>query len=154
MIMRALSATKIYRLSNKLFRAKFKRLAYFFQCINRIINNSHIPASAEIGEKSEFAYGGIGIVIHHNAKIGKNCIIGQNTTIGGRKNHGGVPKIGNNVYISAGARVIGGIIIGDNSIIGANAVVIKDVPENSVVAGVPAKVIKINNLDYIEAIKS
>lgn len=90
----------------------------------------------------KFAYGGIATVIHARAVIGKNCIIGQCVTIGGRSKHYKVPVIGNNVYISAGAKILGPITIGDNCVIGAGAVVLKDVPANSVVAGVPAKIIK------------
>lgn len=82
------------------------------------------------------------MVIHARAEIGARCIIGQNTTIGGRSGHYPVPKIGNNVEICAGSRVLGPITVGDNAIIGANAVVIHDVPANAVVAGVPAKIIK------------
>ena len=93
----------------------------------------------------------IGIVIANNATLGKNCIIYQNVTIGaksyelakmGKKYF---PTIGDNVTIYAGACVIGGIKIGNNVVIGANAVVTKDIPDNSVVVGNPAKIIK--NLD-------
>lgn len=74
--------------------------------------------------------------------IGENVDIYQQTTIGFSKN--GFPKIGNNVIIYAGAKVLGNIKIGNNVIIGANAVVKNDIPDNSVVAGVPAKIIKYN----------
>lgn len=69
-------------------------------------------------------------------------MIGPNVTIGGRSGHYEVPIIGNNVEISTGSKVLGPIHIGNNATIGANAVVIKDVPENAVVAGIPAKVLK------------
>ena len=59
--------------------------------------------------------------------------------------HSGVPTIGNNVTIYSGAKVLGNIIIGDNVIVGANAVVLRDVPANCVVAGVPAKILHSNN---------
>lgn len=72
-------------------------------------------------------------------------MIGQNTTIGGRSGHYEVPKIGDNVDICAGARVLGPITIGNNVVIGANAVVINDIPDNAVVAGVPAKIIRISD---------
>lgn len=73
--------------------------------------------------------------------IGRNCWINQQVTIGySDKTH--CPYIGDNVGIKAGAKVIGGVTIGDDVIIGANAVVVKDVPSHSIVAGVPARVIK------------
>lgn len=73
-------------------------------------------------------------------KIGKNCKIYQQVTIG--YNHKlQAPIIGDNVEICCGAKVIGGIRIGNNVLIGANAVVVKDVPDNAIVAGIPAKVI-------------
>ena len=88
----------------------------------------------------------IGIVIHPNVQIGKNCIIFQNVTIGRgkfiKKNNSDVPIIGNNVKIYANAVLINGIKIGDNAIIGAGAIVTKDVENNTTVAGNPARVIK------------
>lgn len=56
----------------------------------------------------------------------------------------GIPRIGNNVILSSGAKIIGGITIGNNVTIGANAVVTKDVPDNSIAVGIPAKVIAVN----------
>ncbi len=91
---------------------------------------------------------GEGLMIQHGfatiisaKKIGNHCKIYQQVTIGFDHNNQ-APIIGNNVEICCGAKVIGGITIGDNVLIGANAVVIKDVPSNSVVAGVPAKVVR------------
>ena len=76
-------------------------------------------------------------------EMGMNCMVNQQVTIGWA--NGGVPTIGNNVWIAAGAKVLGPITIGDDVIIGANAVVVKDVPSHSIVAGVPAKIIKRRN---------
>ena len=73
-------------------------------------------------------------------KMGTNCIVNQQVTIGW--NDGGAPTIGNNVWVGADAKVLGPIFIGNDVIIGANAVVVKDVPSHSIVAGVPAKIIK------------
>lgn len=81
----------------------------------------------------------VGVVIGNGSIIGDNVKIYQNVTIGQKNNQ--YPTIGNNVIIYAGAKILGGIIIGDNSIIGANAVVLKDVPCNSVAVGIPAKII-------------
>lgn len=83
-----------------------------------------------------------GVVINSGAVIGRNCTILQCVTIGsvyGPK--GGVPQIGDNVVLAAGAKVIGNIRIGNNVMVGAGAVVVKDVPDNAVVVGNPAKVV-------------
>ena len=92
---------------------------------------------------------GSGLIITHfngifvNAlSIGKNCQIRQNCTIGVKRNGEHGPTIGDNVEFGAGCKVLGEITIGNNVKIGANAVVVHDVPDNCVVAGIPAKVIK------------
>jgi serine O-acetyltransferase len=107
-----------------------------------------IPCACQIGMGAKFGknirlgYGGLGIVIHDRCVLGDNVEIGSNVTIGGTSGKYRVPVIGNNVIISTGAKVLGEITIGDNCVIGANSVVIKDVPPNSLVAGVPAKILK------------
>lgn len=139
-----------HRLANWLFRHHIPLLPKFIYYIQYLLFNSSVPASCVLGGGTKFAYGGIAVVIHARAVIGKNCIIGQCVTIGGRSKHYAVPIIGNNVYIGAGAKILGPVKVGDNSVIGAGAVVLNDVPENSVVVGVPAKIIKtnINSNDY------
>lgn len=107
-----------------------------------VLFNSFVPYTAEIGEGSKFAYGGMGCVVHKRAKIGDRVLIGQNTTIGRSLDPEDIPVIGNDVYISAGARIIGNIHIGNNVIIGANAVVNKSVEDNCIVAGVPVRVVR------------
>lgn len=140
-----------YRFANWLFRHHIPVLPKIIYYIQYFLFNSSVPASCSIGGGTKFAYGGIAVVIHARAAIGKNCVIGQCVTIGGRSKHYQVPKIGDNVYIGAGAKILGPITVGNNSVIGAGAVVLKDVPENSVVVGIPAKVIKtnINSKDFI-----
>ncbi len=71
-------------------------------------------------------------------------MIGTNVTIGGKSRWYEVPIIGDNVDISTGAKILGPVRIGNNVIIGANAVVVKDVPDNCVVAGIPAQIIQTN----------
>jgi serine O-acetyltransferase len=108
-----------------------------------LIYNSKVPHQAQIGKGTKLGYGGIGVVIHSKSVIGENCTIGQQVTIGGgNSRYEGVPVIGNNVHISKGAIVFGGITIGNNVTIGANAVVNKPVPDNAIVAGIPAKILR------------
>ena len=96
---------------------------------------------------------GPGLFIQHGfctiiaaAEIGKNCWINQQVTIGFAKNATDCPTIGNNVTISAGAKVLGKVNIGENSKVGANAVVVKNVPANVTVVGVPAYIVKKDGL--------
>lgn len=88
----------------------------------------------------------IGVVIGDGVKVGKNVIIYQNVTIGGARigdaKQSSYPEIGEGVVIFAGAVIVGKIKIGKGSVIGANAVVTKDIPDNSVAAGVPARIVK------------
>ncbi|MEM6517318.1 MAG: DapH/DapD/GlmU-related protein [Bacteroidota bacterium] len=140
-----MNAYKIYRLAHLLYLSKIPLLPSILKLFIFLIYNSSIPYQAKIGKNSHFAYGGIGVVIHKKSIIGNNCKIGANVTVGGRSGHPELPKIGNNVYLATGCKILGPITIGDNVTVGANAVVIKDVPDNAVVAGIPAKIIRIEN---------
>ncbi|WP_299363762.1 DapH/DapD/GlmU-related protein [Winogradskyella sp.] len=140
-----LNAYKFYRLSHVLYQKKIPILPSILKLFIFLIYNSSIPFQAKIGKGSHFAYGGIGVVVHKNSVIGKNCQIGSNVTIGGRSGHQKVPIIGDNVYLATGSKILGPIEIGNNVTVGANAVVISNVPDNAVVGGVPAKIIKYIN---------
>ena len=82
------------------------------------------------------------IIVNPSAKIGKNCTIYPGVVIGGKVENG-YPVIGDNVFIGASAKVLGGVTVGNNAYIAPNAVVVKDVPDNHIVGGVPAKTLKI-----------
>lgn len=113
-----------------------------------LIYNSKVPYQARIGKGTKLGYGGIGVVIHSESVIGRNCSVGQQVTIGGgNSRYPGVPVIGDNVHMHKGAIIYGGITVGVNAEIGANAVVNKPVPDNAVVAGVPAKIIRIKDAE-------
>lgn len=139
-----MNAVKLYRVASWCHRKDLNFFSRIFVGIIFLLYNSYIPASCKIGRGTKFSYGGIGVVLHGKAVIGENCIIGQGVTLGRKKEPLEAPVIGNDVYISAGARILGNIVVGNNSIVGANAVVISDVPSNSIVAGVPARVIGVN----------
>lgn len=137
-----INAIKLYRISNFCYRNKIPLLPKIIKLLIFFMYNSSVPHQAKIGKGTILGYGGIGVVIHKRTVIGENCTIGTGVTIGGKSGHFEVPEIGDNVYISTGAKVLGPIKIGNNAIIGANAVVIKNVPKNAIVAGVPSKIIK------------
>lgn len=132
----------LHRTANWLHRKKVPLLPKLIYVLQYLVANSMVPPSVQIGPGSFFAYRGIGVVIHKRAVIGSHCTIGQGITIGGRSKHVEVPVIGNNVYMGPGCRILGPIKIGDNVIIGPNSVVLHDVPSNSIVVGIPGKVIK------------
>ena len=133
-----------YRLSHWLWKHHVPVLPKLFWGLQYLLFNSTVPASCTLKKGVKFAYCGIGVAIHARCVVGNNCIIGQNVTIGGKSGWYEVPIIGDNVEICTGAKILGPVRIGNNVIIGANAVVVKDVPDNCVVAGVPARIIREN----------
>lgn len=122
-------------------------LTYFFKLFYRE-NQTLFIWSGYIGP-GLFIQHGLSTIISADY-IGNNCWINQQVTIGFRGKYR--PHIGNNVRIGSGARVLGGIKIGDNVNVGANAVVIKNVPDNCVVVGVPARIVRKNGLRIDESL--
>ena len=133
----------IYLLAYKLYRFHVPIIP---QLINRIfvrlLFSCHIGMGAQLGKNVRLGYGGLGVVIHKNAVIGDNVIIGAGVTLGGTPKKNGVPVIGDNCTIYNGAQLIGPVKIGNNCIVGANSVVLRDIPDKCVAAGVPARIIK------------
>lgn len=143
-----INAIVFYNISRWLYLHHIPLLPKFITLIIFLIYNSKVPYQAQIGKGTKLGYGGIGVVIHSKSIIGKNCSINQQVTIGGgNSKYEGVPIIGDNVYIAKGAIVYGGITIGNNVTIGANAVVNKPVPDNAIVAGIPAKILRYKDND-------
>lgn len=118
-------------------------LARLISQFSRHLTGIEIHPGAVIGKRF-FIDHGMGVIIGETAVVGDDVLLYQGVTLGGTGLHKGKrhPTIGNNVVIGAGAKVLGNIIVGDNSYIGANAVVIKDVPDNSTVVGVPGRITK------------
>ena len=105
----------------------------------RILFSAHIPPEARIGEGTRLGYGGLGIVVHKDAVIGRNVLISPGVVVGGRAPMRGVPIIEDDVKIGVGAKILGPIRIGAGAKIGANAVVIDDVLPGDTVVGIPAR---------------
>lgn len=141
----------LYRLQVFFLRIRLKPLAALILYASRIFFSGWIPGSATIGKGTKFGYGGLGVVIHNRAVIGDNCVIDQHVTIGGTSGHYEVPTIGSNVYMGAGSKILGPITIGSNVVIGANSVVIKSIPDDCLVVGAPARVVRtgIQMRDYV-----
>jgi serine O-acetyltransferase len=118
----------------KFFSLIYKCLYKFVQ----ILTGIELPCETTVGRNFIIDHFG-GIIISGYARFGDNCRIRNGVVVGLRRvDEPSAPTIGNNVDIGAGAKLLGPITIGDNSIIGANAVVVQDVPENSIAIGVPA----------------
>lgn len=107
----------------------------------RALYSNDIPYSADI-EGVYFCHRGLGTVINPRAKIGSGTVIQHRVTIGEIDGSHKCPIIGKNCFIGAGAMILGDIIIGDNVKVGAGAIVIHNIPDNSTVVGVPAKIVK------------
>ncbi len=137
----------LYKLERLLYKYHLTIIAFLIRFIIRVIFSCDIPYKCEIGSGTTFPHDALGVVIHPNAVIGHKCKILHGVTIGGRSGYKNVPKIGNNVLVGVNSSVLGPITIGDNAIIAAGAVVISDVPSNAIVAGVPAKEIKIRDIN-------
>jgi serine O-acetyltransferase len=132
-----------YRLSHWLKLRHVPILPRVISQLARWLTGVEIHPSAKIGT-GFFIDHGMGVVIGETAEIGDYVTLFQGVTLGGTGKERGKrhPTLGNHVVVGAGAKILGGISIGDNVKIGANSVVLKNVPANSTVIGVPARVIK------------
>jgi serine O-acetyltransferase len=131
-----------YRIAHWLWEHDLRLLARLLSHLIRNLTGIEIHPGARIGPQL-FIDHGMGIVIGETAEIGRRVTLYHGVTLGGtslekKKRH---PTLGDNVVVGAGAKILGAITIGENSRIGANAVVVKSVPPNSVVVGVPGQVV-------------
>ena len=140
-------AVFFHRIANFFSTAKFHLIARIISQFSRFLTGIEIHPNAKIG-KNLFIDHGMGVVIGETSDIGDNVTIYHNATLGGIspsinsneqrhvKRH---PTLKDNVVVGSGAQVLGPIEVGKNAKIGSNAVVTKDVPENAVMIGIPAR---------------
>lgn len=131
-----------HRIAHWLYSKNLKFLARFISQFSRFITGIEIHPGAKIGRRL-FIDHGMGVVIGETCEIGDNVTIFQGVTLGGTGKEQGKrhPTIEDNAMISTGAKVLGAITIGENSKVGGGSVVLKDVPANSTVVGVPGQVV-------------
>ena len=134
-------ALAFHRVAHRLWGAGWFGSARFLSHISRFLTGIEIHPAAKLGP-GLFIDHGMGVVIGETSEVGRNVTIYQGVSLAGtslkrEKRH---PTLGDNVVVGAGAKIIGGFTIGDNSRIGAGSVVVREVPPNSVVVGVPGRV--------------
>ena len=135
-----------HKIANFFAIAKFDLVARIISQFSRFLTGVEIHPNAKIG-KNLFIDHGMGVVIGETSEIGNNVTIYHNVTLGGiapsintndQRNTKRHPTLEDNVVVGSGAQILGPITIGKNSLIGANAVVTKNVPEKSIMVGIPA----------------
>nr|AIA16016.1 tRNA synthetases class I (C) catalytic domain protein [uncultured bacterium] len=146
-----LHAIWAHRFAHALFKRKWFTLARIISQTSRFFTGIEIHPGARIGERL-FIDHGMGIVIGETCEIGDNVIIYQGVTLGGTGKEKGKrhPTIGNNVVLASGAKVLGSFKVGDNVNIGANSVVLREVPANSTVVGIPGRIVKRNGARVVD----
>lgn len=140
-----------HRIANALFRWKIPFLPRFISEFSRWLTGIEIHPGATIGSECVIDHG-MGVVIGETAIVGNGVLIYQGVTLGSTqltktKRH---PTIEDGVMIGAGSKILGNIVIGKQAKIGANSIVIKDVAANTLVAGMPAKVIEKGSPEFQE----
>lgn len=139
-------AILLHRFAHWLYGAGLPLLPRVISQISRFLTGIEIHPGATIGRRF-FIDHGMGVVIGETTEIGDDVLIYQNVTLGGTGKEKGKrhPTIGNHAVIGTGAKVLGNILIGDNVKIGAGSVVVKPVPDNCTVVGVPGRVVRMRS---------
>ena len=137
-----LHAVWFYRLSHRLYRCKFFTLARIVSQFARFLTGIEIHPGATIGH-CLFIDHGMGVVIRETAEVGDYVVLYQGVTLGGTGKEKGKrhPTLGDHVLVATGAKVLGSLTVGDYAKVGAGSIVLRSVPPNSTVVGIPARVI-------------
>ncbi len=147
-----LHATIDYRIAHFLHTHKLRFLARFVSQWSKLWTGIEIHPGAKIGRRLVIDHG-TGIVIGETAEIGDDCLLYQGVTLGGTGKDTGKrhPTLGSNVMVGSGAKVLGPFTVGNNVRIAANSVVLREVPDNATVVGVPGRIVRISGekLDQI-----
>ena len=132
-------------IANRILRAPWTIVYVILHKLTEIFCGISIGSTAVIGRRLSIEHHGC-IVVHGAVVLGDDCLIRHGVTLGnaGRDDPAGAPTLGDRVQVGAGAKVLGRIKVGNDVIIGANAVVVRDVADNCVVGGVPARLIRTN----------
>ena len=136
-------AVLLHRVAHKLYLARVPLMPRLISQFGRFFTGIEIHPGARIGHRF-FIDHGMGVVIGETAEIGDDVLLYQGVTLGGTGNEKGKrhPTLGNRVVVGAGAKVLGGIRIGDDVKIGAGTVVVRPVPDNSTVVGIPGRSVR------------
>ncbi len=138
-----LHAVLLHRVAHWLWERELRLMARFVSQMNRLVTGIEVHPAARIGA-GFFVDHGMGVVIGETSDIGENVTLYQGVTLGGTGKETGKrhPTLGDNVVVGVGVSILGAIEVGDNSVVGAGSVVLRDVPRDTTVVGVPARVVR------------
>lgn len=136
---------KIHSLAHWLSKKRVPLIPRALALFNRVVFAVQLPAETILGRGVQLSYSGLGTVLHPRAVIGDRVVIGPGVVVGGRSGIWEVPVIEDDVQLGVGAKVLGPVRVGRGAIVGANAVVLHDVPAGAVVAGVPARILRLRD---------
>ncbi|AXI01373.1 serine O-acetyltransferase [Sporosarcina sp. PTS2304] len=142
-----LHAIWLHRVAHAFYKRNLRFLARVVSQVSRFFTGIEIHPGAVIGRRL-FIDHGMGVVIGETCEIGDDVTLYQGVTLGGTGKEGGKrhPTLHNNVLVASGAKVLGSITIGENSKVGAGSVILKEVPPNSTVVGIPGKIVISNGV--------
>ena len=142
-------AVLFHKISHFLYKKEHFFLARLISQITRFLTGIEIHPGAKIGKRF-FIDHGMGVVIGETAEIGDDVMMYHQVTLGGTGKECGKrhPTVKNGVTIAAGSKILGAITIGENAKIGANSVVLKNVPANATVVGIPARIVRVNGTKF------